>query len=103
MQLIRFLILSELSAVLLSPPCGMTMCDVWRGGGGGGSCYPKKPNATANFKFGTGFFCLFFSVFLFKFWPILNGLTGSCYVVLVGYTYDSFYKTFAGLYRHLVC
>ena len=33
------------------------------GGGGGGGLQPKKkPNATANFKFGTGFF-RFFSVF----------------------------------------
>ena len=31
-----------------------------------GGCNPKKPNATANFKFGTGFFgffLVFFSVF----------------------------------------
>ena len=101
MQLIRFLILSELSAVLLSPPCGM--CDVW--GGGGGELLPKKTERYRKFQIWDWFFCLFFSVFLFKFWPILNGLTvtGSCYVVLVGHTYDSFYKTFAGLYRHLVC
>ena len=57
-----------------------------------GGCNPKKPNATANFKFGTGFFRFFsvffwfFSVFfgffrffsVFPFWPILTGLTASC-------------------------
>ena len=52
------------------------------GGGGGGGCNPKKPNATANFKFGTGFFRFFFGFFsvfsVFPFWPILTGLTGSC-------------------------
>ena len=56
-------------------------------GQGGGGCNPKKPNATANFKFGTGFFgflCFFFFFFffvffsVFPFWPILTGLTGSC-------------------------
>ena len=69
---------------------------------GGGGCNPKKPNATAYFKFGTGFFFGFFwfffffgfSVFsVFPFRPILTGLTGSCEVVLVGY--NSFYDTFA--------
>ena len=55
---------------------------------GVGGFQPKKPNATANFKFGTGFFRFFsvffgffrfFSVFsVFPFWPILTGLTGSC-------------------------
>ena len=52
----------------------------------GGGCNPKKPNATANFKFGTGFFSVFFGFFLvffdffsvFPFWPILTGLTASC-------------------------
>ena len=34
-------------------------------GGGGGGCNPKKPNATANFKFGTGFFSVFFVFFVF--------------------------------------
>ena len=51
----------------------------------GGVATQKKPNATANFKFGTGFF-RFFSVFfcffrffsVFPFWPILTGLTASC-------------------------
>ena len=51
-----------------------------------GGCNPKKkPNATANFKFGTGFFRFFFGFFfgfirffsVFPFWPILTGLTGS--------------------------
>ena len=32
-------------------------------GGGGGVATQKKPNATANFKFGTGFFSGFFLVF----------------------------------------
>ena len=58
----------------------------------GGVATQKKPNATANSKFGTGFFRFFFrffsvffgffrffSVFLvFPFWPILIGLTASC-------------------------
>ena len=35
-------------------------------GGGGGVATHKKPNATANFKFGTGFF-RFFLFFLFVF------------------------------------
>ena len=48
----------------------------------GGIATQKKPNATANFKFGTGFF-RFFWVFLgffsvFPFWSILTGLTASC-------------------------
>ena len=30
-----------------------------------GGCNPKKTNATANFKFGTGFFRFFFGFFLF--------------------------------------
>ena len=59
-------------------------------------CNPKKPKATANFIFGTGFFGVFFSDF--KFCPILTGLTGSGLVVLVGY--NSFYKTFARFSRH---
>ena len=57
-------------------------------GGGGGVATQKKPNATANFKFGTGFFGFFrfffgflfcfFSVFsVLPFWPILTGLTAS--------------------------
>ena len=49
------------------------------GGGGGGGCNPKKLNATANFKFGTGFFRFFFLFFrFFHLWQILTGLTGSC-------------------------
>ena len=63
---------------------------------GGGGCNPKKPNATANFKFGTGFFdfigFFFFFFSVFPFWPILTGLTGCCYVVLVGY--NSFCRAF---------
>ena len=51
-------------------------------GGGGGVATQKKPNATANFKFGTGFFRFFFGFFrffsVFPFWPILTGLTASC-------------------------
>ena len=46
-----------------------------------GELQPKKktPNATANVKFGTGFFGFFFGFFsVFPFWPILTGLTGSC-------------------------
>ena len=43
-------------------------------GGGGGVETQKKPNATANFKFGTGFLG-FFSVFPFR--QILTGLTDS--------------------------
>ena len=40
---------------------------------------------------------LVFSVFsVFPFWPILTGLTGSGLVVFVDY--NSFYKTFAGLF-----
>ena len=45
------------------------------GGRGGGVATQKKPNATANFKFGTGFFRFFL---VFPFWPILTGLMGSC-------------------------
>ena len=71
------------------------------------SCYPKNPNATANFKFGTGFFG-FFMVFFFGFFAFsilanfdwLNGFLFMS-VVLVGY--NNFYKTFAGLFRHQVC
>ena len=87
-----------------------------------GGLQPKKPKATANFKFGDynrrtksadyspqiwvrffqfffGFFSGFFDFFLFfPFWPILTGLTGSVLVVRVGY--DSFHKKFVGLYRH---
>ena len=37
----------------------------WGGGGGLGGCNPKKPNATANFKFGTGFFRFSFRFFVF--------------------------------------
>ena len=49
------------------------------GGGGGGGCNPKKPNAPANFKFGTVFFSVFFRLFsVFPFWQILIDLTGSC-------------------------
>ena len=50
-----------------------------------GGCNPKKPNATSNFKFGTGFFRFFLVSFgffrffsVFPFWPILTGLAGSC-------------------------
>ena len=49
--------------------------------------YLKKPNTTANFKFGTGFFGYFSFFFVFSgfpFWQILTGLTDSCLVVLVG-------------------
>ena len=35
------------------------------GGGGVATHYPKKTNATANFKFGTGFFLVFFGFFGF--------------------------------------
>ena len=53
----------------------VVQCQNW-----GGVATQKKPNATANFKFGTGFF-RFFSVFfgffrffsVFPFWPILTG------------------------------
>ena len=44
--------------------------------GGGGLQPKKKPNATANFKFGTGFFGLFLFFSVFPFCPILTGLTG---------------------------
>ena len=46
------------------------------GGGGGGVATQKKPNATANFKFGTGFF-RFFSVFFgfFRFFSVFFGFS----------------------------
>ena len=58
------------------------------GGGGGGGCNPKKPNATANFKFGTGFFRFFWFFSVFFGFSILanfdwfNGflLSGSCWL-----------------------
>ena len=74
--------------------CKYALCSM-----GVGALQPKKPNATANFKFGTVFlvFSFFFSVF--PFWPILTGSTGKCkWSSLV--SYKSFFKTFAGLYRH---
>ena len=52
---------------------------------GGGGCNPKKPNATENFKFGTGFF-RFFSVFfgfsILANFDWFNGflLSGSCWL-----------------------
>ena len=56
------------------------------GGGGAGGLQPKKPNAASNFKFGTDFFGFFPGFFfVFPFWQIFTGLTGSCSVVLVGY------------------
>ena len=66
-------------------------------GRGGGVATQKKTERYRKFQIWDWFF-RFFSVF--PFWPILTGLTGSCYVVLVGY--NSLYKTFAGLYRHKV-
>ena len=42
-------------------------------GGGGGVATQKKPNATSNFKFGTGFF-RFFSVF-FGFFLVFFGFS----------------------------
>ena len=59
-----------------------------------GGLQPKKPNATANFKFGTGFFRFFRFFFrffrffsVFPFWQILAGLnvngfllSGSCWL-----------------------
>ena len=56
----------------------VTACFTALGGGGGGGYNPKKPNATANFKFGTGFFGFFRFFSVFPFWPILTGLTASC-------------------------
>ena len=57
---------SELNAVLFSDFINSR---------NGGVATQKKPKTTANFKFGTGFFRVFFSVS--PFWPILTGLTGS--------------------------
>ena len=60
-----------------------------------GGLQPKKPMTTANFKFGTGFFCFFFGFFfgfsIFADFDWFNGfwLSG----------YNSFYMTFAGLNR----
>ena len=56
-------------------------------GRGGGVATQKKPNATSNFKFGTGFFGFFFGFFRFFFgfsilanFDWINGflLSGSC-------------------------
>ena len=61
---------------------------------GGCNTKNRRLQQISKFKFGTVFsvFC-FFPVFYILFWPSITGL-----VVLVGY--NSFYKTFAGFYRH---
>ena len=68
--------------------------------GGGGGCNPKNRRPPQISNLGLvflGFLSFFFSVF--PFWPILTGLTGSDFkVVLVGYS--SFYKTCAGFNIH---
>ena len=69
---------------------------------GGGGCNPKKTERYRKFQIWDWFFSVFFGFFwffsVFPFWPILTGLTASCSVVL--FANNSFYKTFAGLYRH---
>ena len=71
-------------------------------GGGGGVATPKNRTLPQISNLGLVFFGFFgFFRFFCRFFlssPILTGLTCSCYVVLVGY--NSFYETFAGLYRH---
>ena len=47
-----------------------------------GGVATKKTECYLNFQIWDWFFSAFFSVF--PFWPILTGLAGSCYVVLVG-------------------
>ena len=49
---------------------------IFKEGGGGGGCNPKKLNATANFKFGTGFFRFFFSVFFLVFFGFFRFFFG---------------------------
>ena len=71
-----------------------------------GGLQPKKTERYRKFQIWDWFFFGFFRFFLvffrffsvFPFWPILTGLTASCRVVL--FADNSFYKTFAGLYRH---